>query len=148
MANEGVYPPNYETLAGQVRVLVGDTDPKNITGTAPDEVGEYAWYSDTELEALGSLNRSSPKRTAIWVLSQVAISQAMLLKKWTSEDLAVDGPAIAKGIEATLKRLAKDADDEDIAGGELSSFDFYPIDPYGLGDYYPYPTHPPVPAWL
>lgn len=119
MANKGAVPVNYNTLAGKVRVLVGDTDPTNVVGP----IGEYAWYSDAELEALGDLNRNSPKRTAIWVLSQVAISQAMLLKKWTSEDLQVDGPAIAKGIEATLRRLAKEADEEEAALGEGEFFD-------------------------
>lgn len=142
--NVGVSPPDFTTLAGQVRVLVGDTDPKPLEIPVVGQ-GQYAWYSDDELEALGSLNRDNPKRTAIWVLSQVAISQAMLLKKWTSEDLAVDGPAIAKGIEATLKRLAKDADDEDAMLGDNSFFGFYPHDNecYGFG-YVPYPTHLPA----
>lgn len=122
--NEGKYPIDVTTLAGQVRLLVGDTDPDNINPVAG--TGKYAWYSDAELEALGSLNRGNPKRTAIWVLSQVAINQALLLKKWTSEDLAVDGPAIVKGIEATLKRLTKEADDEDALLGGDEYFEVHP----------------------
>lgn len=43
----------------------------------------------------------------------------MLLKKWTSEDLQVDGPAITRGIEATLKRLSAEVDREDmLVGGD------------------------------
>lgn len=126
MSNEnvGAFPPDYNTLAGKVRVLVGDTDAAPLD---PPEAGfgQYAWYSDEELEVLGEMNNSSPKRVAIWVLSQVAISSSLLLKKWTSEDLAVDGPAITRGIEATLKRLAKEVDREEDALGTEEFFGIY-----------------------
>lgn len=115
--NEGASPINTETLAGKVRLLVGDTDPKPLDPPVTGQ-GEYYWYSDTELEALGELHGGSPKRTAIWVLSQVAINQALMLRKWTSEDLQIDGPAIAAGIEKTLARLAKEADAEDLRADE------------------------------
>lgn len=106
--NTGAYPVNGATLAGKVRILVGDTDPKPVTGQPT--LGEYAWYSDAELEALGEMHDGNPKRVAIWVLSMVAVNQALLLRKWTSEDLQIDGPAIAAGIEKTLARLQKEVD--------------------------------------
>jgi len=122
--NEGASPPNYATLAGKVRVLVGDTSARELD---PPEAGrgQYAWYSDDELEVLGELNNNNPKRVAVWVLSQVSISTALLLKKWTSEDLAVDGPAITRSLEATLKRLAKEAADEDALTGDEEFFGMY-----------------------
>lgn len=131
--NTGVYPVDPTTLAGKVRLLVGDTDPT----VHPEHDGnpaeyEYAWYSDTELEALGTLNSDSPKRTAIWVLSQVAINQALLLRKWTSEDLQVDGPAIAAGIEKTLARLSREVDMEE--RDDDAFFELYPHKP----DYAPF----------
>lgn len=122
--NVGVTPPDYGTIAGNVRVLIGDTDPKPLTVPVTGK-GQYAWYSDEELEALGDLLGGNPKRVAIWVLSQVALSNALLLKKWTSEDLQVDGPAITRGIEATLKRLAAEVDKEDDIGGEAEFFGVY-----------------------
>jgi hypothetical protein len=129
--NVGVYPPDFGTLAGLVRVLVGDTLPVALEeGTTPEDdgQGQYAWYSDEELEALGDLNGGNPKRVAIWVLSQVAISNALKLKKWTSEDLQVDGPAITRGIEATLKRLAAEVDKEDALTGDAEFFGLYERD--------------------
>ena len=112
--NLGVHPIDTDTLAGKVRLLVGDTDPVTHPGAGSDpDTYEYAWYSDTELEALGTLHGDSPKRTAIWVLSVVAVNQALLLRKWTSEDLQVDGPAIAAGIEKTIARLAKEVEREE-----------------------------------
>lgn len=122
--NVGVNPPDFTTLAGKVRVLVGDTTPSALEVPTPG-LGQYAWYSDAELEALGDMNNANPKRVAIWVLSQVAMSMSMLLKKWTSEDLQVDGPAITRSMEATLKRLAKEADQEDSIGGEAEFFGVY-----------------------
>lgn len=117
--NVGVAPPDGTTLAGMVRILVGDTAPAPL-GTPTPGLGQYAWYSDSELEVLGGLYGGSPKRVAIWVLSQVAISNALLLKRWTSEDLQVDGPAITRGIEATLKRLSAEVDkEEDLAFEEF-----------------------------
>ena len=123
--NVGVYPPDYTTLAGKVRVLVGDTDPAPMTDTGDTTHGQYAWYSDVELEALGDLNGGNPKRVAIWVLGIVPLNQAMLLKKWTSDDLVVDGPAIIRGMEATLKRLSAEVDAETLASGDDEYFEVY-----------------------
>lgn len=115
--NVGISPPDGTTLAGQVRILVGDTDPQPLA-TPVEGLGQYAWYSDDELEVLGSLNGMNPKRVAIWVLSQVSISQSLLLKKWTSEDLQVDGPAITRSIETTLARLSKEVEREELNAEE------------------------------
>lgn len=115
--NVGIYPPDGSTVAGQVRILVGDTTAKPLE-TPVDGMGQYAWYSDDELEVLGTLNQGNPKRVAIWVLSQVSMSMALLLKKWTSEDLQVDGPAITRSMEATLKRLSAEVDKEDVLNTE------------------------------
>lgn len=130
--NQGASPINTATLAGRVRLLVGDTDATALVPAIPGQ-GEYAWYSDAELEALGTLNDNNPKRVAVWVLSMVAINQALLLRKWTSEDLQIDGPAIAVGIEKTIARLSKeielehDKDDAyfDLVGPELGSRPFW-----------------------
>lgn len=134
--NVGVSPPDYTTLAGKVRVLVGDTTPADLE-TPVVGFGQYAWFSDEELDALAEMNGGNPKRVAIWVLSQVSISQALILKKWTSEDLMVDGPAITRGIEATLKRLAAEVDKEDSLGGEAEFFGIYGGEGGGIRVAYP-----------
>lgn len=114
--NQGIAPPNFGTPVGQVRLLVGDTNPtphlendQPITGQ-----GDYLWYSDSELTALLTMNGGSVKLTAAHVIESIAMSQALLLKKFTSADLSVDGPAIS---DALLKRakLLRDQADDDLA---------------------------------
>lgn len=122
--NIGATPPDGGALSGQVRILVGDTTPRPLE-TPEEGLGQYAWYSDDELETLGSLFNNNPKKVAIWVLSQVGMSQALLLKKWKSEDLDVDGPAIIRGIEATLKRLSAEVERDEFASGDDEFFEIY-----------------------
>jgi hypothetical protein len=83
-------------------MLLGDTDADNISAGS----GEYMWFSDTELEALATLFGGSVLRAAAQALRTVAGSQALLLKKWSADDLTVDGPAITRA----LRDLAKDMD--------------------------------------
>lgn len=108
MANTGVAPPNFATLPGQVRLLVGDTDASNVSNGE----GTYAWFSDDELTAFGTLFGENPRRVAIQVLTLVSISRALLLGKWSSDDLSVDGPAILSAMEKTIKRLQDEIDNE------------------------------------
>lgn len=122
--NVGVTPPDGTTLAGKVRVLLGDTAPRPLEAPVTG-LGQYAWFSDDELTILGGMNGDNPKRVAIWVLSQVSMSNALLLKKWTSEDLQVDGPAITRSMELTLKRLSAEVDDEADRSGGDESLDVY-----------------------
>ena len=127
--NVGVSPPDFDTLAGQVRVLIGDTDPKPLNPVVSG-MGEYMWYSDVELNALGTLMDENPKRTAIWVLSQVALSEALIIKKWKTDDLQVDGPAAAAAIEKIIARLSAELENDDglfeIVGGTDFTCSSYP----------------------
>ena len=115
--NVGIAPPNYASTTGQTRVLLGDTDAENITGGS----GEYTWFGDDEIAAVVSLYGDSPKRAAARLLNTVAASQALLLKKWSADDLSVDGAAIAEA----LRKLAKDLNDDAAAGD--NSIDIFQI---------------------
>lgn len=109
-ANQGIAPPDFTTATGQFRALLGDTDAVNVDiGTG---VGEYVWFSDDEVGAFLGLYGDNPKLAAARALITIAGSQALLLKKWSADDLSVDGAAIAE----TLRRQAKDLRDEVAAG--------------------------------
>lgn len=92
MANRGTAPVDYTSAVGQVRLLIGDTDPANVeNGT-----GDYVFWSDDEIAALIVMFEGNPKRAAVQMLRTIALTPSLKLKKWTSADLMVDGPAITE----------------------------------------------------
>ena len=119
MANTGVAPTDFTTNVGKVRVLLGDTDPVNVSAGE----GEYLFFSDTELEALLELHDDNVKFTAARCMETIASSQALLLKSWSSDDLTVNGDRIAKELRELAKQLRAEAlADESSSGFEILPF--------------------------
>ena len=105
MANLGVAPVDLGSNIGRVRVLLGDTDPINVA----NNVGEYLFFSDAELEAILGMYSDSPQFAAARCLDTIAGSQALLLKSWSSDDLTVNGDRIAKELRELAKQLRAEA---------------------------------------
>jgi hypothetical protein len=116
--NSGTAPPAFDTPTGQVRLLTGDTNPTDVD-TATD-MGTYLWYSDEEIQALLDLKNDSPQRTAIFILRMVSLTPAMQLKKWSSADLSVDGPAITRALRETIADIENGLGEE--AGADAADF--------------------------
>jgi hypothetical protein len=119
MANSCVAPVDLTTDVGRVRVLLGDTDPTNISGG----FGDYLYFSDDELTAVLSMYNDNSKLAAARCLETIAASQALLLKSWSSDDLTVRGDAIAEA----LRKLAKQLRDEATADASSDSFEIVPF---------------------
>ncbi len=107
MANTGVAPVDLGSNVGKVRVLLGDTDPTNVS----NNVGTYLFFSDAELEAILGMYSDSPQMAAARCLDTIAGSQALLLKSWSSDDLTVNGDRIAKELRELAKQLRSEAMD-------------------------------------
>lgn len=105
MANIGVAPVDLGSNTGRVRVLLGDTDPINVSGGS----GEYLYFSDQEIESILAMYDDSPKLAAARALETIAGSQALLLKNWSTDDLAVRGDVIAKELREIAKQLRAEA---------------------------------------
>lgn len=105
MANTGVAPVDLGSNVGKVRVLLGDTDPTNVS----NNVGTYLFFSDAELEAILGMYSDSPQMAAARCLDTIAGSQALLLKSWSSDDLSVNGDRIAKELRELAKQLRSEA---------------------------------------
>lgn len=105
MANLGVAPVDLGSNIGRVRVLLGDTDPTNVA----NNVGEYLFFSDSEIEAILGMYSDSPQLAAARCLDTIAGSQALLLKSWSSDDLTVNGDRIAKELRELAKQLRAEA---------------------------------------
>jgi len=105
MANEGVAPPDFTTDVGKVRVLLGDTDPTEVS------MGEgiYMYFSDDEIAAFLTMYGDNVKLAAARCLETIAGSQALLLKSWTSDDLSVNGDRIAESLRKLASQLREEA---------------------------------------
>lgn len=151
MPNRGIAPIDPTSPVGQVRLLLGDTDATNLA----NDQGEYLYYSDTEITGLLAMYGDNPKRTAARALRTIAASQTLLLKKFTSADVAVDMPAAAKELRLLADALEKEANDGDdraglgevfqIAGGDDTGLEVdwqrdYPGLPSPVAYYPIYPT--------
>jgi hypothetical protein len=119
MANSGVAPVDLTSNVGRVRVLLGDTDPTNVSGG----LGDYLYFSDDELDAVLGLYDNNPKLAAARCLETIAASQALLLKSWTSDDLSVRGDAIAE----SLRKIAQQLRAEVISGESSDAFEIIPF---------------------
>lgn len=95
--NQGAAPVDLSTPVGQVRLLIGDTDPTPGTEQALDGTGTYTFFSDAEITAYLAM-LGTPRKAAAQILRAIAASTALKLKKWSSADLMVDGPAIATAL--------------------------------------------------
>lgn len=100
-------PIDYTTPAGQVRLLIPDTDPGNQL------------FDDDQLNAYLAIESGIVKRAAAAALETAASNTALVAKVITTQDLATDG---AKVSDALLKRAAElrrqvDEDDPATSGG-------------------------------
>ena len=105
MANEGVAPPDFTTDVGKVRVLLGDTDPTDVSAGE----GTYMYFSDGEIGAFLTMYGDNVKLAAARCLETVAASQALLLKSWSSDDLTVNGDRITESLRKLAAQLREEA---------------------------------------
>jgi hypothetical protein len=105
MSNLGVAPVALDTNIGKVRVLLGDTDPTNVSAGE----GTYLFFSDDELTAILEMYSDSPQLAAARCLDTIAGSKALMLGAWSTDDLSVRGDAIAKELRELAKQLRAEA---------------------------------------
>lgn len=122
MSNKGVAPPDYSTPVGQFRALIGDTEWHELV-PAEEGFGDYAFYGDDAIEGLLAVYPNI-KRAAAQALRTIAASQALLLKKWSTDDLSVDGAAIAEALRKLAAGLDEQADNED---SNVDIFELIPL---------------------
>lgn len=107
MANTDIFPPDYETPVGKVRVLIGDTEQR--TDPAAPDAGKAYLFSDAELAGLVSIDGGNHYYAAAHALEVLATNEALVSKKIRTEaGLQTDGPAVANALGETAKRLRAD----------------------------------------
>jgi hypothetical protein len=112
MPNVGNFPPDYTVPLGQVRALIGDFEAVPLVPNIPGQ-GDYLWFGDDALQGILNVYLDNPRRAAAQALRTIASSQSLLLKKFSTDDLSVDGPAISEALRKLAIELDKQAADID-----------------------------------
>ena len=93
----------------EVRVLIPDLDTTNQI------------FTDAEITLFLSVAKGNDLRAAAFAVDAVATNEALLLKKMSTDDLHVDGPAAADALRKHAAALRAEADRRD--GLEDDEFD-------------------------
>lgn len=112
-------PIDYTTPAGQVRLLIPDTDEANQLLT-----GE-------QVDAFLAIEGGIVKRAAAAALETIASNEALVSKVIRTQDLQTDGAKVGAELRARAAELRRQVDEDDPAtGGGLDIVDFR--DPFTL----------------
>lgn len=105
MAELDVFPPLFDTVIGQVRLLIPDT--------AQDANDTYI-FTDEQIQAILSLYGNNIKRAAARAKDIIASDTVMLLKVVRTDDLNVDGVKVAAELRAQANQLRGEAETDDL----------------------------------
>lgn len=100
-----LFPPDYTTAIGQVRLLVPDTEQ---LGDVPSYI-----FSDGQIQAFLTLYTNNVKRAAAQAKLVLATSEALINKVIRTNDLATDGAKLAAELRAQAQLLMSEADKDD-----------------------------------
>ena len=117
-----VFPPDFNSLVGQVRFLISDV---------PADESGYV-LSDAEIQAALALRKDNATRAAATCLMSIAANEVLLLKYVRTDDLTVDGVKGATELRLQARQLEQQADDEDAADNEFFTI-VYPQACRGIG---------------
>ena len=104
------YSYDLQTSVGKIRMLIPDHDASIVLCT------------DEEIAAFLGMEGSNVKRAAALALETIASDRALVLQVISSNDLSVNGAAVAKALTDRAKMLRDQADIED-AGVDGGAFD-------------------------
>lgn len=116
-----VFPPDYSTVIGQIRLLIPDveqlTDPAN-----PSAAAEYI-FDDHQIQAFAALYSNNVKRAAAQAKLVLATSEALISKVIRTDDLQTDGAKLGAELRAQAKSLQEEADRDE----QYDSFEAFEI---------------------
>ena len=96
-----LFPPDYTTAIGQVRLLIPDTE----------QLGDIPAYifSDPQVQAFVSMYNGSIKRAAAQAKLVLATSEALINKVISTYDLKTDGAKLGAELRAQAEALRAEA---------------------------------------
>jgi hypothetical protein len=115
-----LFPPDYATGVGQVRLLIPDTEPL----LDPSGVHDHAEYifSDAQIQAFLTLYSNNVKRAAAQAKLVLATSESLINKVIRTADYTTDGAKLGAELRAQAKHLQEEADKDDLVDSYDDSF--------------------------
>jgi hypothetical protein len=106
-----LYPPDYATGIGQVRLLIPDVDQlENPADSTAD--AEYI-FDDHQIQAFLSMSNNSIKRAAAEAKMVLAASETLISKVIRTDDLQTDGAKLGAELRAQARELRAQAVEEE-----------------------------------
>ena len=119
-----IFPPDYATAVGQVRLLIPDTE--QLENPA-DPTAEAAYiFDDHQIQAFVSLYSDNVKRAAAQAKLVLATSEALINKVIRTADYNTDGAKLGAELRAQAKQLQDEADKDDLVDSYDESFIIVP----------------------
>ncbi len=116
-----VYPPAYNTVVGQIRLLIPDTEQlENLAD--PLATADYI-FDDEQLQAFATLYSDNVKRAAAQAKLVLATSEALINKVIKTYDLSTDGAKLGAELRAQAAELRAEADRDD----QYDSYDTFQV---------------------
>ncbi len=107
-----IYPPDYATVVGQIRLLIPDTE--QLGDLADSSVSASYIFSDPQIQAFATLYANNVKRAAAQAKLVLATSEALISKVIKTDDLQTDGAKLGAELRAQAKQLQEEADKDAI----------------------------------
>lgn len=116
-----IYPPDYASVIGQIRLLVPDTEQlENLA----DPAAEPAYlFDDHQMQAFATLYSNNVKRAAAQAKLVLATSEALINKVIKTYDLSTDGAKLGAELREQAKALREEADNDE----KYDSFDSFQV---------------------
>lgn len=120
-----VYPPDYTTVVGQIRLLIPDTE--QLENLADPEQADAYLFNDAQLQAFATLYSNNVKRAAAQAKLVLATSEALINKVIRTYDFTTDGAKLGAELRAQAKQLQEEADKDDLVDSYESSLTIVPL---------------------
>jgi hypothetical protein len=107
-----LYPPDYATAIGQVRLLIPDTE--QLENPADPDADAAYIFDDHQIQAFLVLYLNSVKRAAAQAKLVLATSETLISKVIRTDDLQTDGAKLGAELRAQAKDLRDQASEEEL----------------------------------
>lgn len=106
-----IYPPDYSSVVGQIRLLVPDTE-QLADLSDPTATASYI-FDDAQVQAFAALYSNNVKKAAAQAKLVLASSEALISKVIKTNDLQTDGAKLGAELRAQAKALRDEALQDD-----------------------------------